>query len=79
MSNLETESLTFNEAIARLQEIVQKLESAQLPLEETITLYQEGVQTADLCAARLSEAELKIEMIQGGAPDGETIDEDGAF
>lgn len=79
MSNLETETLTFNEAIARLQEIVQKLESAQLPLEETITLYQEGMQTAELCAACLSEAELKIETIQGGDPDGETIDEDGAF
>ena len=79
MSNLESEPLTFNEAIDRLQEIVQKLESSQLPLEEMMTLYQEGVKTAALCAERLSEAELKIETIRDGGAESETIGEDGPF
>lgn len=79
MNNIESEPLTFNEAIVRLQEIVQKLESAELPLEEMITLYQEGVKTAELCAARLNEAALKIEMIQGGESAGDMDDEDGSI
>lgn len=72
----ETAPESFNDALSRLQEVVRKLESDALPLEELMTLYQEGVGIADRLAVRLQEARLQIETIQNaGKSDFESEEE----
>jgi exodeoxyribonuclease VII small subunit len=61
--------LSFEEALSRLETIVQRLESGQAPLEESITLYEEGARLKAQCEARLRAAQLRVEKIVVG-PDG---------
>ena len=63
-------SLTFEEAEARLEEIVKALESGTLPLEESLTLYEEGVRLVRDCSRELNEAEQKVKVLQR-MPDGQ--------
>ena len=50
----------FESAVSRLEEIVASLESGDLSLEESISLYTEGVEIAGVCNRRLAEAEGQI-------------------
>ena len=54
---------TFEQALTQLEQIVQKLERGELPLEESLRLYEEGVRLSRLCHAKLEEAEGKIELL----------------
>jgi len=55
----ETE-LQFEEAMKRLESVVATLEQGEIPLEEAILLYQEGVQLSKLCASKLERIEAQI-------------------
>jgi exodeoxyribonuclease VII small subunit len=55
--------LSFEEALARLEEIVRKLEAGNLPLDESIALYDEGMRLARLCSEKLDAAELRVSML----------------
>lgn len=55
--------LRFEEAVAALEEAVRKLEAGDLPLEEAMRLFQEGVRLSRRCAELLDEAERKIELL----------------
>ena len=59
--------LSFEDALARLEGIVSRLESGQAPLEESITLYEEGARLKALCEDRLKAAQLRVEKIVVGA------------
>jgi exodeoxyribonuclease VII small subunit len=59
----DTPAPTFEAAMRRLEEIVQRLEKGELPLEESLTLYEEGVRLARVCHGRLEEAEGRIELL----------------
>jgi exodeoxyribonuclease VII small subunit len=61
--------LSFEEALSRLESIVSRLESGQAPLEESISLYEEGARLKALCEERLKAAQLRVEQIVVG-PDG---------
>ena len=54
---------SFEEAMKRLEEIVQKLEKGDLPLEEAMGAYTEGVNLVRQCHEKLEEAEKKIQML----------------
>ncbi|MBI5957873.1 MAG: exodeoxyribonuclease VII small subunit [Chloroflexi bacterium] len=56
-------NLTFEQAYARLEEIVTRLEAADLPLEESVTLYERGQQLARLCGDLLDAAELRVQQV----------------
>lgn len=57
----ETESTpTFEKAFSQLQEVIARLESADLPLEEAIKLYEEGKRLSKLCAQILESAQLRV-------------------
>lgn len=60
MANEKT--LNFEEAMQNLQVIVEKLEG-EVPLEEAIKLYQEGMQLSALCKGKLDEVEKVMETI----------------
>ncbi|MCX7925916.1 MAG: exodeoxyribonuclease VII small subunit [Fimbriimonadales bacterium] len=53
-------SFSFEEALARLEEIVTLLESGNLTLDETVSLYEEGQQLRYFCERKLREAEQRI-------------------
>jgi exodeoxyribonuclease VII small subunit len=57
------EGLTFEQAFKELEESVSKLESGELPLEESLALYERGQALAAYCGKMLDEAELKIEQV----------------
>jgi exodeoxyribonuclease VII small subunit len=54
---------TFEDDLKRLEEIVRSLDSGDLPLDDAIALYEEGVALAKRCGKKLDDAEAKVEMI----------------
>ena len=59
----ETSITDFEAAIAELETIVKKLEEGDLALEQSLQLYERGVQLSRFCHARLEEAERLIEIL----------------
>jgi len=55
--------LKFEDCLARLEQIVSALESGNLPLEESLKVFEEGVALARRCAQYLGEAERRIEIL----------------
>ena len=53
----------FETAIAELESIVKKLEQGDLPLEQSLELYERGVQLSRFCHGKLEEAERRIEVL----------------
>ena len=59
--------LSFEAALARLEEIVRALEKGEAPLDQSIELYQEGDRLRRHCEARLKDAQARIEQIALGS------------
>jgi exodeoxyribonuclease VII small subunit len=59
----DTSIKDFEGAIAELDGIVKKLEEGDLPLEQSLALYERGVQLSRFCHARLEDAERRIEIL----------------
>ena len=57
--------LKFEEALGRLEEIVKALERGDLPLEESLKVFEEGVKLSKTCLKMLDEAEKKVEILVG--------------
>ena len=66
-SNLS--ELSFEEALKALEDVVRRLESGDVPLDDSITLYERGEVLRAACQARLDAAQARIERIVQG-PDG---------
>ena len=66
--------LNFEEAMARLEEIVSLLERGDAPLEQAITLFEEGAKLLRECTRQLDEAEQKVTILTAGR-DGEMVEE----
>lgn len=56
--------MTFEQALARLEQIVRSLEGGNVPLEDLIKLFDEGTGLVKLCTARLDKAEEKVKLLQ---------------
>jgi exodeoxyribonuclease VII small subunit len=56
--------MPFEEALKKLEGIVEAMESEELPLEELLANYEEGTQLTKVCQAKLAEAELKIQQLE---------------
>lgn len=54
---------SFEQAMNRLEEISQSLESGDIPLEESIKLYEEGIKLVEFCQGKLTEAEKKVKKL----------------
>lgn len=59
----EEKEIKFEEALARLEGVVDRLESGELPLEESLRLFEEGVHLTKVCSDRLEEAERRITIL----------------
>ncbi len=60
-----TKKQSFEEALTRLEEIVNQLERGDIKLEEMLKCYEEGSQIINFCMSRLKEVEGKINKISG--------------
>ena len=58
------ETMSFEEAMAALEQVVGALERGEVPLEQSIALYERGAQLKAHCANKLAEAEEKVELIR---------------
>jgi len=65
---------SFEHAIAQLEEIVSAMESSELPLEEALTHYQNGIGLLRYCQDTLSTAEARIEALEADPADDEGED-----
>ncbi len=74
----EPVSVTFEGAMEQLEKIVQRLEEGDVPLEQAINLYQEGIQLSKLCHDKLQNVEKKMDQVmdQDGQAEPLNIQED---
>lgn len=63
MGATNKKELTFEAAMEQLEEIVERLESGDVPLETAIDLFQEGMKLSQLCGGKLEQVERKIELL----------------
>jgi len=61
--------MSFEDALKALEDVVRRLETGEVPLEESIKLYEDGEKLRAHCQARLDAAQARIEKIVAG-PDG---------
>ena len=57
-------SISFEEALAKLEAVVKALEGDKVPLKDLIELYQSGMKYKEICETKLKEAKLQIEQLQ---------------
>ncbi len=69
------ENMTFEAAMARLEEIVRMLESGNAPLDTSLSLFEEGVALVKLCNSKLDTAEQKVKILTD-AGDGTLVEAD---
>jgi exodeoxyribonuclease VII small subunit len=56
----------FEDALNKLEKIVSKLEDGEIPLEESLKLFEEGIRLSRLCNQKLEEAEKRVEILMKG-------------
>ena len=61
-----SEPKNFEAALAELDQLVEKMENGQLPLEESLSAYQRGTELLKFCETVLKDAEQKIKVLDGG-------------
>lgn len=60
------DQLTYEQAFVQLEEILARLEEGDLPLEESLSLFEQGAALAAYCARKLDQAELRVRQWQPG-------------
>jgi exodeoxyribonuclease VII small subunit len=79
-SGVQMAEKKFETALARLEEIVQELEKGDLPLEQSLKFFEEGIKLSRICSKRLEEAERKVEILlkdKSGAVVARPFEEEG--
>ena len=61
---MEKKKQTFEEALARLEEIVDEMESGKAALDDLLALFEEGVSLVKFCNSKLNSAERKIKLVK---------------
>lgn len=68
--------MDFEKKLNRLEEIVDKMETGELTLEDSLKLFEEGVKLSRECNSQLSEAEQKVKLLLGIDEDGNPVTSD---
>lgn len=71
--NSDISQMSFEDALRALEDVVRKLEGGEVPLDNSIDLYERGEKLRQHCQARLDAAQARIEKIVAG-PDGKARD-----
>lgn len=72
---MEQTNMKFEEALARLEEIVRALDGGAAPLDESLALFEEGVRLVKLCSEKLDSAEQTVKILVRGE-DGTAVEQD---
>lgn len=72
---MNEQNKSFEESMARLEQIVRAMERGEVALEESLKLFQEGTELVRSCHKLLDEAQLQVKKIMT-APDGSPVEED---
>jgi exodeoxyribonuclease VII small subunit len=75
MMNAQNEPMTFEQAMNCLEAIVRKLEAGELPLDETVRLYEEGQRLRNFCEQYLADAEQRIAVIRQTSDGGIIVEQ----
>ena len=75
MTKEQIKNLSFEQALARLEETVRLLESGNVPLDDSLELFEEGIALVRLCNGKLDNAEQKIVKLKL-LSDGSAVEED---
>ena len=67
------QTVTFEQALMRLEEIVKQMERGNVSLDESLRLFEEGTGLIQQCSGQLNQAELKIVCLMKG-PDGQPVE-----
>jgi exodeoxyribonuclease VII small subunit len=65
------DEIKFEDAVARLEDIVKKMEEGELTLEESLKVFEEGITLARVCSKQLDEADRTVELL---LKEGEGVD-----
>ncbi|MBE6640808.1 MAG: exodeoxyribonuclease VII small subunit [Ruminococcaceae bacterium] len=65
----EKKEMSFEESVARLEQIVKDLENGKAPLSDSLALFEEGVALVRACTEELDKAEKRIIELTGGEAD----------
>ena len=68
--------MDFEKKLNRLEEIVTKMESGEMSLEDSLGTFEEGVKLSRECHAQLNEAEQKVKKLLAVEPDGTAVTEE---
>lgn len=71
---MSKKKMTFEESMGRLEQIVRAMERGDVPLEESLKLFQEGTELVKNCGKLLDEAQLQVNKIMVAA-DGSPVEE----
>lgn len=74
---MKKDTMSFEESMQRLEQIIRAMERGEVPLEESLKLFQEGTQLVASCEQLLENAQLQVKMVLTAA-DGRPILEDFA-
>jgi exodeoxyribonuclease VII small subunit len=66
----------FEKSFSQLQQLIQKLENSELPLDEALQLYEEGKRLSALCSSILENAQLRLTQLSEASTTQEEADED---
>lgn len=72
---MSKKSKSFEESMARLEQIVRGLEQGNVPLEESLKLFQEGTELVRSCTRILDEAELQVQKVMTAADGSPVLEE----
>jgi exodeoxyribonuclease VII small subunit len=75
MAAKKTEKNSLEHYLQRLQEIAESLEQGEVPLDDAVDLYEEGIKLSKECAEKLKAAELKIKKLSKGIEEQLTLNE----
>lgn len=70
------ESMTYEQAVAELEALIDRMESGETPLEESLADYERGVGLLKRCRAIIAQAEQKIEYLKASTDDASAEDEE---
>jgi len=82
MDEEDMEDMTFEDAMRRLEEIARLLEAGDLPLEESLRIFEEGVRLSRICNSKLDAIEARLEVLirrDDGRLEREKFDLEGSF
>ena len=72
----QNDSLTFEDALERLENILESMESGDTPLADLVAKFEEGSNLLKVCQVKLKEAELKIEKLNINTGEVEPFEDD---